>query len=73
MGEKGFADRCAEAVDAYWKRLGFDVKAHTKQITRNGRPIEAWEIVSSTENGLPYGCDSRQVPLYGAAKKRAEG
>lgn len=72
MGEKGFADRCAEAVDAYWKRLGFDVKAHTKQAQLNGRLIDAWEIVSSTHNGMPSGCDSRQVPLYGARPKRTE-
>jgi hypothetical protein len=74
MGEKAHAERCAAAINAYWAALGYAANARLMPgKTNRGKELTTvYEIQSDTENGLPYGCDSRRVPLYGAPKKRAE-
>jgi hypothetical protein len=74
MGEKEHAQRCCTAINAYWAALGHTAAARlVPGKTERGLELATvWEIETATVNGLPIGCDSRRVPLYGAQKKRAQ-
>lgn len=73
MGEKEHAQRCCNAINAYWSALGHTAAARlVPGKTERGLELATvWEIESVLVNGKPAGCPSSIIPLPGQGARRA--
>ena len=68
MNSEESARACAAMVNAYWRRFGFEARAVPVKHETVRKEV-VWKIESVLLNGLPPGCDSRQVPLLNTPKE----